>query len=83
MLAFPERILAGAVPNVDFLHLYGPGALDVLAGWYTVFGYTLERRARLRPAAAPRDHRRSVRGRARAWGRRPACVSAGLSLLLI
>lgn len=42
MLVFPKRMLAGDVPNVDFLHLYGPGALHVLMGWYRVFGYTLE-----------------------------------------
>ena len=38
MLYFPERIARGDVPNVDFLHLYGPGSLQVLAGWYEVFG---------------------------------------------
>lgn len=42
MLVFPKRMLAGDVPNVDFLHLYGPGSLQVLMGWYRVFGYTLE-----------------------------------------
>ncbi len=42
MLVFPKRMLAGDVPNVDFLHLYGPGALHVLMGWYKIFGYTLE-----------------------------------------
>ena len=42
MLVFPKRMLAGDVPNVDFLHLYGPFSLHVLSGWYTVFGYTLE-----------------------------------------
>ena len=41
MLYFPERITKGDVPNVDFLHLYGPGSLHVLAGWYEVFGNTL------------------------------------------
>jgi len=29
------------VPNVDFLHLYGPGSLDVLVGWYGLFGHNL------------------------------------------
>ena len=38
MLYFPERMWEGDVPNVDFLHLYGPGALHVLMGWYKVFG---------------------------------------------
>jgi hypothetical protein len=42
MLAFPERILAGDLPNRDFLHLYGPGSLYILAGWYWLFGVTLE-----------------------------------------
>lgn len=41
MLVFPERVLHGAVPNRDFLHLYGPGSLWVLAGWFKVFGVTL------------------------------------------
>ncbi len=42
MLVFPRLVQDGKVPNVDFLHLYGPGSLDVLAVWYRVFGYTLE-----------------------------------------
>ena len=42
MLVFPKLVQQGKVPNVDFLHLYGPGSLDVLALWYRVFGYTLE-----------------------------------------
>ena len=42
MLVFPRLVQQGEVPNVDFLHLYGPGSLDVLAGWYRIFGYTLE-----------------------------------------
>ncbi len=41
MLVFPERLVAGDVPNVDFLHLYGPGSLDALAGWYGLFGHSL------------------------------------------
>ncbi|WP_420453714.1 hypothetical protein [Ilumatobacter sp.] len=42
MLVFPRLVQQGRVPNVDFLHLYGPGSLDVLSVWYRVFGYTLE-----------------------------------------
>ena len=42
MLVFPRLVQEGRLPNVDFLHLYGPGALHALAGWYWVFGYTLE-----------------------------------------
>jgi hypothetical protein len=42
MLVFPKLVQQGQVPNVDFLHLYGPGALHVLSVWYRIFGYTLE-----------------------------------------
>jgi hypothetical protein len=42
MLVFPELVLKGWVPNRDFLHLYGPGSLWVLAGVFKVFGTTLE-----------------------------------------
>jgi hypothetical protein len=41
MLVFPERLLAGDLPNRDFLHLYGPGSLWVLAGVYWLFGTSL------------------------------------------
>jgi hypothetical protein len=41
MLVFPELVLDGKVPNRDFLHLYGPGSLWVLAGVFQVFGTTL------------------------------------------
>ncbi|HXH56487.1 hypothetical protein [Iamia sp.] len=41
MLVFPERVLAGDVPHRDFLHLYGPGSLWVLAGVYELFGTSL------------------------------------------
>ncbi|MFM7070110.1 MAG: ArnT family glycosyltransferase [Actinomycetes bacterium] len=41
MLVFPERILRGAYPHRDFLHLYGPGSLWLLAGVYKVFGVHL------------------------------------------
>jgi len=42
MLVFPRLVREGWVPNADFLHLYGPGSLHVLAGWYTLFGDALE-----------------------------------------
>ncbi len=42
MLLFPQLVAAGKVPNVDFLHLYGPGSLWALAGVYKVFGASLE-----------------------------------------
>src|SRR3954447_20787819 len=38
MLVFPERVLHGAVPNRDFLHLYGPGSLWFLSAGYWLFG---------------------------------------------
>lgn len=41
MLVFPERVLAGDVPNRDFLHLYGPLSLWVLAAVFWVFGVSL------------------------------------------
>src|SRR4051794_15310127 len=42
MLTFPELVLKGFVPHRDFLHLYGPGDLWLLAGVYKVFGVTLQ-----------------------------------------
>ena len=52
MLTFPQRVLRGELPNADFLHLYGPGSVWVLAGFFKVFGDALVDRARRRAAAA-------------------------------
>ena len=41
MLVFPERVIKGAIANVDFLHLYGPGSLHLLSIWMRVFGVSL------------------------------------------
>ncbi|MDO8389225.1 MAG: hypothetical protein Q7V57_01965 [Actinomycetota bacterium] len=41
MLVFPGRLLKGDLPNEDFLSLYGPGAIHVLAGWYQLVGSSL------------------------------------------
>src|SRR5690349_2968078 len=41
MLTFPELVLKGFVPHRDFLHLYGPGDLWLLAAVFKVFGVTL------------------------------------------
>ena len=41
MLVFPERLLAGDMPHKDFLHLYGPGSLWALAGWYKLVGVSI------------------------------------------
>lgn len=38
MLVFPELVLEGQLPNRDFLHLYGPGSLWVLAAAFAVLG---------------------------------------------
>jgi hypothetical protein len=41
MLVFPERLLHGEIPNKDYLHLYGPGSIWVLAGFFKVLGVSL------------------------------------------
>ncbi|MCZ7629567.1 MAG: hypothetical protein M5U19_11160 [Microthrixaceae bacterium] len=41
MLVFPEQILEGAVPHRDFLHLYGPGSIYMLAAVYKLFGTSI------------------------------------------
>lgn len=83
MLVFPKRMLAGDVPNVDFLHLYGPGSLHVLMGWYRVFGYTLasERAFGLLQHIGIIT---AVYALTRAWGHRLAVISAvGVTLLVL
>jgi len=42
MLVFPERLLKGDLPNRDYLHLYGPGSIHFLAGWFKLFGTSLD-----------------------------------------
>ena len=82
MLVFPKRMLAGDVPNVDFLHLYGPGSLQVLMGWYRVFGYTLESQRTF----GLLQHLGIILGvyaLARAWGHRLAVVAAVAVTLLV
>jgi hypothetical protein len=83
MLVFPKRMLAGDVPNVDFLHLYGPGSLQVLMGWYRVFGYTLGSQR----AFGLLQHIgiiTAVYALTRAWGHRMAVFSAvGITLLVL
>ena len=82
MLAFPRRILEGDVPNVDFLHLYGPFSLHVLAGWYWLFGDTLgvERVFGLLQHVALIF---GVFALARAWGRTLAVVCALTATFLV
>ncbi|HYI61003.1 MAG TPA: hypothetical protein VEW93_04275 [Acidimicrobiales bacterium] len=82
MLVFPERVLAGDLPNRDFLHLYGPGSLWALAAWFKVAGTTL---------AAERvyglaQHLGIIFGLfalALPWGRRVATVCGLLGVLLV
>jgi 4-amino-4-deoxy-L-arabinose transferase-like glycosyltransferase len=82
MLVFPERMWQGDMPNRDFLHLYGPGALYVLMGWFKVFGYELgvERTFGLI------QHLGIIFGLftlARPWGRVAATAVAGASVFYI
>lgn len=81
MLVFPERMLAGDVPNVDFLHLYGPGSLHTLMGWYQLFGTTLASQRTF----GLLQHLGVIVGvyaLTRAWGHRLATVS-GLTVTLL
>ncbi len=75
MLVFPERLLHGAIPNRDFLHLYGPGSLWVLAPIYKLFGTDL-RVERLVGLLQQAGIAFGVFFVARWWGRRIAVISA-------
>ncbi len=82
MLYFPERMWAGDVPNVDFLHLYGPGSLHVLMIWYQALGFTLEAER----AFGMLQHAGIVFGLyalARPWGRRAAVAVGLLAAMLV
>lgn len=82
MLVFPERVLAGDVPNRDFLHLYGPGSLWGLAAWFEAVGTTLVAE-RLYGLA---QHLGIVFGLftlALPWGRRAATACGLLGVLLV
>jgi hypothetical protein len=82
MLTFPERVLAGDVPNVDFLHLYGPGSLHALAGVYQVFGVDLF----VQRTYGLVQHLGIILGvyvLLRAWGRLAALGGAALATVLV
>src|SRR5262245_3394322 len=82
MLYFPERMAAGDVANVDFLHLYGPGSLQVLRWWYEVFGNSL----RAERTFGLLQHLGILFGLfalARAWGRAAATCVAALAVFYI
>jgi len=82
MLVFPEAVLHGAVPNRDFLHLYGPGSLWVLAAVFKVFGTSMwsERAVGLLQQLALIA---GVYALARPWGRRAAVAGAALTAIVI
>ncbi|MGZ4688502.1 MAG: hypothetical protein ACXWA9_16535 [Acidimicrobiia bacterium] len=82
MLVFPERVLAGDVPNLDFLHLYGPGSLWVLAGVYKVFGTQLVVE-RLFALLQQIGVVLGMYGLARYWGRTVALFCAVIALVII
>ncbi|MCU1351494.1 MAG: hypothetical protein JWM05_703 [Acidimicrobiales bacterium] len=81
MLVFPERVLHGALPNRDFLHLYGPGSLWALAAWFKVAGVSLASE-RVFGLAQLAGIVFGVMALVRPWGRRPA-VAAGLVGVLV
>lgn len=80
MLVFPERVLAGDVPNRDFLHLYGPGSLWVLASAYAAFGVDI---AVERTVGALQliGVVLAVRSWVRPWGEAMATVASLISVL--
>jgi len=82
MLVFPERVMRGAVANVDFLHLYGPGSLHWLAGWFEIFGVsvTTERAFGLAQHLVTIT---ALYALARPWGRRIAFVVGASSCLFV
>ena len=82
MLVFPERVLEGDIPNKDFLHLYGPGSLWALAGFYQVLGVDLwvERLAGLLQLLGVIVGVTYVGYR---WGRWPAVLGGSVAAILI
>ena len=82
MLVFPRLVQQGKIPNVDFLHLYGPGSLDALALWYWIAGYTLEAQ-RTFGLLQHLGIIFAIYALTRAWGRVSAVGAACISALLI
>lgn len=81
MLVFPERVLHGAWPNKDFLHLYGPGSLWALAGWYQVLGVSITAE-RLFGAGQLAVIVFGVMALVRPWGRAAVLASGLMGVLL-
>ena len=82
MLTFPQRVLRGEIPNADFLHLYGPGSLWVLAGFFKVFGDALTTE-RIVGLLQQMGLVLGVFMLARHWGRTLATFAGVISLILI
>jgi hypothetical protein len=82
MLVFAERVLAGDVPNVDFLHLYGPGSLWVLAGVFKVFGVSLWAE-RVVALVQQLGIIFGVFFLARSWGRTAATLAASITAVIV
>ena len=82
MMVFPERMLKGDLPNRDFLHLYGPGALQVLAGWYKLVGVSLESE-RTFGLIQHLGIIFALFALARPWGRIAAAAVAGLAVFYV
>lgn len=82
MLLFPRLVQQGWIPNVDFLHLYGPGSLHVLAGWYWVFGDSLESQ-RVFGLAQHIGIILGIYTLTRVWGRGVAVISGLVAMFLI
>ena len=82
MLVFPEQVMNGRVPHVDFLHLYGPGSLWVLAGIYRIFGVALS----VERTVGFLQHVAVVAGIwmiLRPWGRRVSVAGGLVAVVLI
>lgn len=82
MLVFPERLLHGDLPNRDFLHLYGPGSLWLLAGVFKTVGVSLTAE-RLVALLQQMGIVFGIYGLARYWGRKIALCCALVSLVII
>nr|MDP9465182.1 glycosyltransferase family 39 protein [Actinomycetota bacterium] len=82
MMVFPERMSKGFLPNRDFLHLYGPGALQVLMGWYKVVGVSLESE-RTFGLIQHLGIIFALFTLARPWGRLAAAAVAGLAVFYV
>ena len=82
MMVFPERMLKGDLPNRDFLHLYGPGALQVLMGWYKLVGISLESE-RTFGLIQHLGIIFALFALARPWGRLAAAAVAGLAVFYV